>query len=195
MNPPEGTLQRAACYRFLSRLVQRPCASSAEALASLAPLLPGELAAEALALAKRVCADLETEYHRCLGAGGACAECESDYEPAALGGKGPLLADVAGFYQAFHFAPEAEIHQSPDHISAQLSFLGFLALKEAYGTHAGTGDNAALCREASEKFLDAHLRRWAPEFLERLEAVAHPGFYGDAARFAPRLLAAIGLYW
>lgn len=177
-------LERASLCRFLSLLFQPPQPGWRDELLHLADRLPAALAADAQALAAASSDDI-AEYHRALGAG-ACADCESDYEPSTLAGKGPLIGDVAGFYRAFAFEPEIKL--APDHLSVELGFLGYLALKEAYATHRISPDHAERCRDAAGKFAAEHLAQWLPTFLARLETFSPDGFYGGAVKFTRRAL-------
>jgi TorA maturation chaperone TorD len=173
------TLIRAALYRIASLLVEPPRDGLREEISAVALTLPEPLASALHAIG----APDATEYHRLLGPSGACRDCESDWDTVALAGKGPLLADVAGFYRAFHF----ESQGTPDHISNELSFLGYLALKEAYAQHRGDSDQAQLCRDAAASFVRDHLG-WAPAFFTRLSELAGDGRWGAAACFAAEAL-------
>lgn len=91
------------------------------------------------------------------------------------------LADISGFYRAFGVEPASG--ERLDHISVEMEFMYYLTYKEAYARqHHGTVQ-ARLCRRAQRRFLEQHLGRWAPGFLERLETHAD-GFYRELARFS-----------
>ncbi|MCK6545723.1 hemerythrin domain-containing protein [Myxococcota bacterium] len=181
-------LERATLCRALSRALALPSRDLAAELVGLAAALGGEEAARLRHLA--ACAstepgtpELETVWHRTLGAGGACRAAESDYQPwRTIGGKGAILGDVAAFYSAFAFDPTVELRESPDNVAVQLSFLGWLHLKEAYALEHGLAEEVEICRQAAERFTDDHLAPWLEVFTEKLEEVGGDGFYGEVAR-------------
>lgn len=183
-------LREASLYRLLSVLFRPPTlglASEIAALAASAGLIPaGGIPADVVSrLASLPGPDLDDEYHRTLGAAGPCPCGESDFTAATLAGKGGLIGDVAAFYKAFSFDPAAEVQESPDHVAIELSFLGWLRLKEAYALWSGREDEAALCRDAADKFTRDHLGAFLAAFLDRLDATARPdGFYATVSRLA-----------
>jgi nitrate reductase assembly molybdenum cofactor insertion protein NarJ len=172
-------LAKASLFRFLSLAFQRPGSGRAGELAALADSLPEELRRDARRAAALAGDDLEPSYHRVLGAGGSCRSCETDVLPTA-GGKGQVLADVAGFYRAFLYDPSREQAESPDHVAAELGFLSWVAFKEAYAVGRGADDEASVCQDAAAKFLAEHLGRWAPPLAQALSECPHP-FYRAAA--------------
>lgn len=97
------------------------------------------------------------------------------------------MSDVASFYAAFGFrvASGAEL---PDHVGAELEFLGVLHAKEAYARERGWLEQAETCSRAREKFIAEHLSTWFPAFVQRVvEHGRHP-FYPALAGVAQRLL-------
>jgi len=188
MDPPTQHLARAARYRALALLFAPPDARAAGELAALASDL-GD--AELAALAADLGPDAEGEYHRALGFTGAVRDGESDYEVNPLGGKGPLLADVAGFYLAFRYEDATLVGLAPDHLSMELGFLGWLALRAAFARHEGDAEGEAVCVAAAEDFARDHVGRWAATMLARLRAAATGGFYDAAAAYAQRALEAL----
>lgn len=181
-------LERATLCRALSRALALPTRELPAELVGLAAALAGEEAARlhrlaALATPEPGAAELETTWHRILGAGGACRAAESDYQPwRTIGGKGAILGDAAAFYTAFSFDPTLEFRESPDNVAIELSFLGWLHLKEAYALERGLTDEIEICRQASERFTDEHLAPWLEVFTEKLEEVGGESFYGEVAR-------------
>lgn len=187
-----GPLERSVLLRFLSLSFQPPPRDLSQRLEALWPTLPEGIRGEGRALAARAATDLEPEYHRLLGPSGGCPDCESDYLGAALPGKGPVLADVAGFYRAFHFEPERELSMAPDQIAVELSFLGYLSLKRALAAYQGLPEEEQICQQAEALFWREHLGGWGPAFCQAVAAKAEGGFYADAARFGGRALAWLG---
>jgi TorA maturation chaperone TorD len=180
-------LEQSAMYRVLSLVFQPPRPETGKELYALAVVVPGALGEDLAKLAGH--AVNEATYHALLGSSGICPDCESDYEVNALGGKGPLLADVSGFYQAFRFDPTWELRLPPDHIAAELGFLGYLALKEASASARGLEYQAGTCRDAAATFVRDHLGRWASAFCERLQAAGERGAYENAACLLLRMVA------
>lgn len=179
----EEALAQASLCRALAAAFRPPTEALAGELSGLAALIPGDAGVQIRALADQVSEDLEPLYHRIFGAGGACPACESDHLPwRTVGGKGALLGDVTGFYRAFAFNPGAEIAESPDHLSIELSFAGWLWMKEANALHEGRTEEAELCRKASVSFADEHFAPWLERFCGRALEVADGTFYGEAVR-------------
>jgi TorA maturation chaperone TorD len=99
---------------------------------------------------------------------------------------GYRLADIAGFYKAFgvEVAPETD---RPDQLAVELEFMHLLAVKEAVAEAQGEREDAALCREAAQKFLRDHLGRWTGEVRARL-ADGQGAFYVLAATLLERFV-------
>ena len=160
-------LESAARWRLLSLLFQLPTRQTRRELNRLADAASGELAnllREWTHIALKVA---EAEFHRVLGSGGIPAA-ESSYDPNALAGRGPLLADIAGFHKAFAYRPENPPAPVPDHIAAEADFLSYLAFKVAFALEGANASEAQTTAQAYGRFLHDHLRTWLPAFEERL---------------------------
>lgn len=181
-------LERAALLRYLSRVLQPPDEEQAKELRELAGTLPVPLQDEAKGLSHGYHEDLIYLYHLVLGPTGAVRDCESDYVGDPIGGKGPVLADISGFYRAFSFDPSIELRTSPDHISAELGFLSFLSFKEAYALYNGDEERVAICVQASEWFWREHLGTWIDRLAESVHEAAAGTFYSLTLDFALRAL-------
>jgi TorA maturation chaperone TorD len=188
-----SALERAALLRFLAGLVRPPSDEQAAELREAVPALPAWLRDEAGHLAREAGRHLTTEYHRLLGPSGACRDCESDFVGDPIGGKGPLLADVAGFYRAFAFAPAEPSWASPDHLATELELLAYLAFKTAYAHHRSEAAQAEVCEAAAATFARDHLAPWVGGFCDDLEARARGGFYAGAARCLRGCAPSLGL--
>ncbi|MBI3098585.1 MAG: molecular chaperone TorD family protein [Planctomycetes bacterium] len=133
------------------------------------------------------------EHFRIFRPAGPISPLASDHIGSGFADKGPILADIAGFYRAFGFTPLAG--EPPDHLASMLAFLSFLALKQAYALHAGLDEEAAIAREAEEKFLATHLTGPLTRFLDALDPtpLGRPfAQLADAARCrAPRSAAKV----
>ncbi|MBI3326896.1 MAG: molecular chaperone TorD family protein [Nitrospinae bacterium] len=113
----------------------------------------------------------------------------ADYLGSHIFMQAQSMADVAGFYQAFGVAMDAGTER-PDHISAELEFMGYLCQKEAYAAEHGLAEALTITISAEKRFLVDHLGRWAPLFLRRFEAVTRQPYYRAVAAFAQTFLAA-----
>lgn len=186
--------RRAATYRALSLLFLPPSDAAAAELRALgADLMASDprLAEPLLALAEDAGAPLGSLYHLALGPSGAVRDGESDYEVNPLGGKGPLIADVAGFYRAFLYEDRTVHGLGPDHVSTELGFMAWLALRRAYALHAGEVEGAEVCAAAERSFVAAHLGRWAATFFARMRERCPETWYDAAAQLADVTLAAL----
>jgi hypothetical protein len=131
------------------------------------PVLPPAQKASAATLAAQ--ANLRDDvYFAVLGPGG-CAATESSYDLAATANRGPLIAEVSSFYEAFAYPPRLTSDLAPDHVVVELDFLGFLALKVAYAALEGRTAEREIVEEAYFDFRDRHPRFWLEGFRDRLQ--------------------------
>lgn len=179
-------LERASSYRFFSLYFRLPTEEINAELTALAREVPRELRELAEMRQQLTLAECEQEFHRVLGAGGIPA-CASSYDDNALAGRGPMLADISGFYQAFAYAPEPRPAEVADHLAVELDFLSYLAVKIAFALHEGCQEEADIARQAFERFLTQHLRDWTERFDAQLERTLSP-IYQQAAMRLCRLL-------
>jgi len=170
-NQIRSWLESAAVWRFLSLLFQLPTSESCAELRRLAEELPPDQRERARELVSIPREAWETEFHRVLGPAGIPA-CESSYEENALAGRGPLLADIAGFYEAFAYRPSTAPAEVPDHVSVEFGFLAYLAVKIAFALYEDQTDEALVAREAYERFLKDHVGYWAERFRRTVERAA-----------------------
>jgi putative dimethyl sulfoxide reductase chaperone len=112
----------------------------------------------------------------------------ADYLASHIFMKAQSLADVAGFYRAFGVGVRAG-SERPDHISAELEFMGYLCFKEAYAADHGLLEALEVTAAAERRFLSEHLGRWAPLFLVRFGMVSTQPFYRAMTTFARAFLA------
>jgi TorA maturation chaperone TorD len=176
---PRQWLQLASGWRLLSLLFQSPTRESRRELSRLTTEGPKKLAPLAREWAETPRQDAEAEFLALFGPGGIPAV-ESSYDPNALAGRGPMLADIAGFHEAFAYRPSNPPAAVPDHIAVELDFLSYLAVKIAFALHARQRVEAGVAVKAYEGFLEDHLRTWVGAFGERLQQSASP-FYARAA--------------
>ena len=180
MNDVSAWLERAANWRMASLLFSEPRADRTAELTELAALVP----AAARAKASELAADTPIRsdgYYPALGPGG-CAATESAYDRAAIANRGPLIADVAAFYEAFAYPPRLTSGLAPDHMAVELDFLGFLALKVAFASDQHRDEEGIVARAAYREFLEEHPAFWIDQLAERFESAGHDP-YARAARW------------
>jgi TorA maturation chaperone TorD len=168
-------LEAASQWRLLSLLFQLPTRQTRHELRRLAQTAPTNLANLAKAWADVPLTLAAAAYQRTLGPGGVPAV-ESSYDPNALAGRGPLLADIAAFHKAFSYSPEKPPAEVPDQIAAELDFLSYMAVKVAFAMESGEVEHARISGQAYSKFLKEHLYTWVGAFRERLELSASEFF-------------------
>ena len=153
-------LSRAAVLQFASLALQPPSNEVIEEMRNLVAALPEDAAIEARAILEMPLADWEPEFFSVLGPAG-CAVCESSYERAAQASRGPMLAQVAGFYEAFGYVPD-RLREVPDHAAMELGFLSFLAMKVAFARFESQAEAASVATQAYSDFHRQHLAGWLP---------------------------------
>jgi nitrate reductase assembly molybdenum cofactor insertion protein NarJ len=97
---------------------------------------------------------------------------------------GQILADIAGFYEAFAFKPRAE--DPLDHIAVEAGFIGYLFLKEARALAHGDEESAEITTTARRRFLDAHVGQFAEKWADRVAATGVPHLSAAAQVLAQR---------
>jgi TorA maturation chaperone TorD len=187
MSDVNAWLCRAVSWRFGSLLFREPYGERSWELRALIPLVPPVLQAAAERLAAEANARGDG-YFAVMGPGG-CAATESAYDLAAMANRGPLIAEVSAFYEAFEYPARLTSDLAPDHIVIELDFLGFLALKVAYALHDGRVDDREISEAADADFRDRHLRFWLEALRDRLHEIEGSSF-ADAANWVCQMLAA-----
>jgi hypothetical protein len=167
-------IAEAAAWRLLGLLFERPRPERNAAIDAIAR----EVADPELRAAAEHASDVrEGAYLTALGPGGIVSPREASYrgteDPAAV------LSDLAAFYSAFAFTPDAE--DPIDHVAVEAGFAGYLKLKEAYALARLDLDHAAAVAESFDRFLRDHLNAMAGPFARRLER-AEAGPLAAAAR-------------
>ena len=184
MDRIDENLHRARLWRFLAEAFSDPRATPMH--------MAGELpdAARALGLdaapvldALAAAGDRAGAHDRLFGhtVRGKCPAYEGEYG----GPKGlryaHILGDLQGSYRAFGLKLSGRAHERPDHIAVECEFLAFLALKEACAAELHGADKAELCGDASRRFLEQHLGRFARAFAARVRRNGKEPFYRAAA--------------
>jgi DMSO reductase family type II enzyme chaperone len=179
-------LARASVYRLLGWGFAYPVPDDWTALARMARAVAGTAPSEVADPLERLvesaertlAADVAAEYVFLFDRGARCPPYEGAWSDApGLAGKAALLADVAGFYQAFGLAPASAQPDAEDHIAAECEFMSALALKEAWAVARGDDEAAEVIRTAERRFLADHLGRWADAFAATLREATPVSFY------------------
>ena len=143
-------IARAARWRLLALLLERPRPGWQEELARLAAEVEDLPLRAAVAAAREAS---EGQYLALLGPGAPVSPRE--VSALGLGDPGWMLAEVRRYYDAFGYAPRAE--DPPDHVAVEAGFVGYLELKESL---AWASDDAAAARTvaaARAAFVAGHL--------------------------------------
>ncbi len=80
------------------------------------------------------------------------------------------------------------LKDAPDHISAELEFMYFLALREAEARAGADPEQAACLRDQQASFLRTHLGAWVEAFADNIERNARTEFYKAIGRATKRLV-------
>jgi nitrate reductase assembly molybdenum cofactor insertion protein NarJ len=164
MNTLEGALRRAAEFRLISLLLERPRTEMRSAITALA----GELGDSGAAALARSAAEIdESQYVALLGPGGPVSPREAAY--AGRRDPGWILADASAFYDAFGYRPRRE--DPLDHVAVECGFAGYLWLKEAHALLQEDAEAAAGAARARQRFEEEHLSPLAGALALRLADV------------------------
>lgn len=172
-------LEQAARWRLIALLLERPRAGWHTEVTALAAESRDRMLIDAAAAATEA---REETYLTILGPGGHVSPREVAYR--GMEDPGSLLADIAGFYEAFAYRPHAE--DPPDHVAVEAGFVGFLLLKEAYARANGDAAAAEICSQAAGRFLAAHLSALAHPLAQRLDS-CESGVLALAAKYCAQL--------
>ncbi len=99
--------------------------------------------------------------------------------------RGPLMADIAGFANAFGLQLRSASGERYDHLAAELEIVALIQLMRALALQRGDVESAAIAEDAVDRFVADHLGDWLPGFcaaLARLEP--HPIWSPLAAALA-----------
>ena len=135
--------------------------------------------------------DFQEKYIRVFGhiAGKDCPPYETQYGVEHIFQKTQELGDIAGFYRAFGLEVSDTLKERLDHISVELEFMHFLAVKEAYALKNHSSEKVQVCVDAQKKFMREHLGMWGPLFAILLGKKAGKGFYKDLSEVVGGFLA------
>lgn len=155
-------LQESVWWRLLALLFERPRPGWREEIEALADCCRDE----ALRETARTALGEATEgaFLAVLGPGGPVPAREAGYQ--TMRDTGRMLADARAFYDAFAYQPRTE--EPPDHLSVEIGFVGYLALKEAYAVAEGRTEQAGTAAAARQDFLREHLSSISSSMVEKL---------------------------
>ncbi|MEE9197766.1 MAG: molecular chaperone TorD family protein [bacterium] len=166
-------LAEAAEWRLIGLLLERPRSGWKDEVKSLGSEVLDEPLRAAAEAAREA---TEGTYLGLLGPGGFVSPREVAYRPQEDPGK--IMSDLAAFYEAFAFSPEAE--DPLDHIAVEAGFAGYLRLKELYALARGDEKAVATTAEAHRHFLEEHLGTFVEPFAQGLEPSGVPYLFETA---------------
>jgi DMSO reductase family type II enzyme chaperone len=102
---------------------------------------------------------------------------EAAYAPGTLVTNTDRLADINGFYRAFGLDVAADRRDRADYLPTQLEFAGHLALQRAYLADEGDDEGVEVVTDARASFVEDHLGRWVPRFVEEVREEVDEPFY------------------
>lgn len=110
-----------------------------------------------------------------------CAPYEGSYEGDPFR-QMRQMSDVAGFYAAFGAEASGPDADRPDHVACELEFLSFLALRRVSARMEGRDEEAEICQDAEDAFLNEHLGRWLGAFCVRVAGATASPLYAALGR-------------
>lgn len=92
-----------------------------------------------------------------------------------------IYEDILRFYEHFDIKLNDVEKDYPDHISAELEFMAFLAKKEVEASERGNDPDPY--RFAQKDFLERHLNKWVHKLNEKIQKKVKEPFYKVASAF------------
>lgn len=178
-------LYRADIYRLLAMCFDKPSDANLEAIKGLVnELCETGLSSEEgrieailvnlnLSLQTSAPADLLDLYTRLFLTVTAAPPSEGSYHMAE---RGPILADISGFYEAFGFRAR-ESAGPPDQMKMQLAFMHYMAMKTVNAATKDNQEHLDVTLEAQRKFLDDHIGRWEKRIAQKMVEYTEYPFY------------------
>jgi nitrate reductase assembly molybdenum cofactor insertion protein NarJ len=176
-------MMEAAEWRLLARLFECPSAEWADDIRQLSSEVRNDDLRAAVELASRE-SPAPAQYHSLFGPGGPAPPREATYRDTLE--LGSLMSELAGYYDAFGYAPSTS--EPPDHVAIEAGFVAYLKLKEAYAVANAEWDHAAVTAAASARFRADHLANVAAPLARILEGSS----VGYLARAASTLATRVG---
>ena len=154
-------------WRLIALLLERPRFGWIEEAEALAAETPDKQLRGAVRAARGA---TEGTYLSLFAEGGFVSPRETTWRHRE--DPGQILADIAGFYEAFSFRPRAE--DPLDHVAVEAGFIGYLCLKEARAIAHGDAESADTTASARRHFIADHLGHFAEEWASRVSATGVP---------------------
>lgn len=164
-------------WRLIGLLLERPRPGWIEEAEALAAETGDERLRDAVRAAHGA---TEGAYLSLFAEGGSVSPRETSWRHREDPGR--ILADIAGFYQAFAFSPRAE--DPLDHVAVEAGFVGYLCLKQAHALAEDDAQSADTTASARRRFIDDHLGHFAPEWAVRIDATGVPHLTAAARAIA-----------
>lgn len=130
--------------------------------------------------------NLAVEYTRLFGSVKAGYGLPPPYESVARAVMTPadVVAAVNACYADAGLASIIQPQTSADHLGIELKFMALLCHREMEAWQQGHSAKATSALERQRDFLDAHLLKWAPQYLGLVLADARHAFYRGVAALA-----------
>lgn len=183
----DNLLRRASVACGLARALAAPDQGTHGAVLALqqgAALPEGDSLTAVVAAWRGVPVELLADEHtRLFGPSTQCPPWETAWGDARrFAGRTQEMADVAGMYRAFGLKLSAKLNERPDHIVAELEFIGALLMQLGWALADGHSDNASVTHDALHLFLDQHAGRWVKAFASAVEKQGAMPAYATAAQ-------------
>ena len=111
----------------------------------------------------------------------AISRYEVSFAPGTLVTNTDRMADIAGFYRAFGLDIAENAQERVDFLPTQLEFMQHLALQCAYLVETDDQEGVEIVRSASASFIEDHLGRWVPRFVEEIVEEVDGTVYAELA--------------
>ncbi|HNO80085.1 MAG TPA: molecular chaperone TorD family protein [Phycisphaerae bacterium] len=108
---------------------------------------------------------------------GRCPAYECEYGRSEISQRASMLADLAGFYEAFGMTIVDTEAGRPDFIAVECEFMSVLCAKEAHGLESGLTELVEESLHTQRLFLRDHLATWLPALSRRIVEAADHEFY------------------
>lgn len=163
-NTENKLLMDAAEWRLISLLFDCPNDRWFEEVGALAGQVSDKRLKRAASTARKEAS--EGLFHSIFGPGGPAPGREVSYRGWVQ--PGFLLSEVSSFYNAFSYEPNTR--EVPDHIAVETGFVAYLKLKELFALENGDDEKARITADASRKFIDEHVSKYAEKIKKLLAA-------------------------
>jgi TorA maturation chaperone TorD len=121
--------------------------------------------------------DLAQEYSALFLRKVPCSPYGSRYQTPAALYRARVLSEVAGYYRALGLRPALDRPDLPDHIGAEVEFLGVVAAREQAARDVGDDTESERLRDLGERFGREQVGEWIAMFRARLAKHARLRFY------------------